>query len=119
MKEETLVFPRDTKRLYACLRCHNLRNFDQFQNEGCINGCPNPNTTERYYGMVCLATNKEDKTSWVKRYLQGRNEKVGDLKPGVYAIKVYTNDEEEDLGEEYDDDVDDQDLSEDEDYEDE
>ena len=61
----SVVIPKDLKRLRCCLRCHLIKNMDQFVGDGCEN-CPElsgmkgsqekvgETTTDKYYGFIGL-----------------------------------------------------------------
>jgi transcription elongation factor SPT4 len=97
----SVVIPKDLKRLRCCLRCHLIKNIDQFVTGGCEN-CPelsgmkgshekvSETTTDKYYGFISLLETDTNK-SWVARYLAGMDPVQGGKKrvPGVYAMKVF------------------------------
>lgn len=97
----SVVIPRDLKRLRCCLRCHLIKNTDQFVSDGCEN-CPElsgmkgshekvgETTTDKHYGFISLLETDTNK-SWVARYLVGMNpvHEGKNRVPGVYAIKVF------------------------------
>ena len=96
-----VVIPKDLRRLRCCLRCHLIKNMDQFVAEGCEN-CPelsgmkgsqervNEMTTDKYHGFVSLIETDINK-SWVARYLAGTDYVQGEKErvAGVYAVKVF------------------------------
>ena len=97
----SVVIPKDLKRLRCCLRCHLIKNTEQFFKDGCEN-CPelsgmkgsheriNETTTDKYYGFISLLETDTNK-SWVARHLAGMDpvHEGKDRVPGVYAMKVF------------------------------
>jgi hypothetical protein len=92
----SVVIPKDLKRLRCCLRCHLIKNADQFVADSCEN-CPelsgmkgshekvNEMTTDKYYGFVSLIETDTNK-SWVARYLAG----IDPIHEGRIGCPVFT-----------------------------
>ncbi|KNC46010.1 uncharacterized protein AMSG_00128 [Thecamonas trahens ATCC 50062] len=84
----TKMLPRGLKELRACRSCLLVKNRGQFENTGCENCGEEVGeaiaylTTTSFSGLIAVMDNDTSK-SWVSRY-----QRLGERKPGMYAIKI-------------------------------
>ena len=93
------TFPKELKKLKACMDCHLIKTIQQFQSEGCDN-CrwagreANDKLTAKFKGMIAIT---DPKNSWSAKYL-----KKSSYKPGFYCLSIF--EEDNDRREEYEND---------------
>lgn len=89
---EECAVPVNFKQLRACVRCKLIKESSQFERDGCENCRDNERdiaTTTMFEGCICMI---EPEQSWVAKWQSMRG-----LKPGIYAINVLDNNNDEDL----------------------
>ena len=83
------LYPKELKKLKACIDCHLIKTLSQFQKDGCEN-CRFPKNelsekiTSKFKGMIAIT---DPKKSWAAKYL-GKNS----YKPGFYCLSIYEDD---------------------------
>ena len=65
------IYPKDLKKLKACVDCHLVKTLPQFQKEGCDNCHFSKNElseklTSKFKGIIAIT---DPKKSWAARYL--------------------------------------------------
>ena len=95
------TYPKELKKLKACVDCHLVKTMAQFQKEGCDN-CRyqktevSEKTISKFKGIIAIT---DPKKSWSAKYLEKskkyiffNNLNIGSYKPGFYCLSIYEDD---------------------------
>ena len=100
MSENVYIYPKQLRRLRACIHCHLLKTEDQFQKEGCEN-CGtdkrDTNFTTNFKGIIAVT---DPIHSWAAKWLN-----ISDRYPGFYCLDIF--EENDNVNNEYEEDDDD------------
>ena len=95
------TYPKELKKLKACVDCHLVKTLPQFQKEGCDNckfkgNILNEKLTSKFKGLIAIT---DPKKSWSAKYLGKRKKNkiynnyfIDNLIPGFYCLSIYEED---------------------------